>query len=157
MKRWERQELILAFNLYCQLPFGKIHSRNPVIMQAAKQLNRTPSSLAISNYKAWGEIIFRNPDKLNLNEIEERLRSSFDGREFFIASQIFIPEVFLFLHDRFTEDDHFFHEFHAVEFTPEQYTDSCDRSIKAFVAQVEHSIKNGWRLEMHRTTLRYMK
>ncbi|RJQ47686.1 MAG: hypothetical protein C4538_04890 [Nitrospiraceae bacterium] len=75
-----------------------------------------------SNYKAWGEIIFRNPDKLNLNEIEERLRGSFDCREFFIASQIYIPEVFLFIHDRFTEDDHFFHEFDAVEFTTEQTT-----------------------------------
>jgi hypothetical protein len=98
-----------------------------------------------SNYKAWGEIIFRNPDKLTLKEIEDRLRSSFDSREFFVASQVSIPEVFLFLHDRFTEDDHFFHEFHAVEFTTEQCTDLYDRSIKAFVEQVEHSSKSGWR------------
>lgn len=47
MKKWARQELIVAFNLYCQLPFGKIHSRNPIIMEVAKQLNRTPSSLAM--------------------------------------------------------------------------------------------------------------
>ena len=47
MKRWDRQELIVAFNLYCQMPFGKIHSRNSVIMQVAKRLNRTPSSLAM--------------------------------------------------------------------------------------------------------------
>ena len=103
-----------------------------------------------SNYKAWGEIIFRNPDKLNLIEIEERLRSSFDCHEFFVASQVSIPEVFLFLHDRFTEDDHFFHEFHAVEFTTEQHTDSCGRSIKTFVEQVEHSSREGWRPEMQR-------
>lgn len=101
-----------------------------------------------SNYKAWGEVIFRNPDKLNLNEIEERLRSSFDSREYFVASQVFIPEVFLFLDDRFTEDDHFFHEFHAVEFTAEQFTDLYDRSIKTFIEQVEYSSRNGWRLEM---------
>jgi len=103
-----------------------------------------------SNYKAWGEIIFRNPDNLNLNEIEERLRSSFDSCEFFVASQVSIPEVFLFLHYRFTEDDHFFHEFHAVEFTTEQCTDPRDRSIKNFVEQVEHCGKNGWRPEMQR-------
>ncbi len=103
-----------------------------------------------SNYKAWGEIIFRNHDKLNLNEIEERLRNSFDSREFFVASQVSIPDVFLFLHDRFTEDDHFFHEFRAVEITTEQCTDSYDRSIKAFVEQVEHSSRNGWRPEMKR-------
>ena len=47
MKKWDRHELIVAFNLYCQLPFGKIHSRNPVIIQVSKQLNRTPSSLAM--------------------------------------------------------------------------------------------------------------
>jgi len=99
-----------------------------------------------SNYKAWGEIIFRNPDKLSLNEIEDRLRSSFDSQELFVASQVSIPDVFLFFQDRFTEDDHFFHEFHAVEFTIEQDTDSYDRTIKSFVEQVEHSGKNGWRL-----------
>jgi len=103
-----------------------------------------------SNYKAWGEIIFRNPDKLNLIEIEARLRSRFDSRELFVASQVSIPEVFLFLHDRFTEDDHFFHEFHAVEFTNEQCTDSYDRSIKTFVEQAEQSSMNGWRPEMQR-------
>ncbi len=59
MKKWDRQELIAAFNLYCQLPFGKIHSRNPVIMQVAKQLNRTPSSLAMKmlNFASLDPII----------------------------------------------------------------------------------------------------
>jgi len=47
MKKWTRQELIVAFNLYCRLPFGKIHSRNPLITQVAKQLERTPSSVAM--------------------------------------------------------------------------------------------------------------
>ncbi len=47
MKKWSRHELIVAFNLYCQMPFGKIHSRNPVIVQIAKQLERSSSSLAM--------------------------------------------------------------------------------------------------------------
>ncbi len=47
MKKWERDELIIAFNVYCQLPFGKIHSRNPLIIRVSKKLNRTPSSLAM--------------------------------------------------------------------------------------------------------------
>jgi predicted restriction endonuclease len=47
MKKWSRQELIIAFSLYCQLPFGKIHSRNPAIKKVALQLGRTPSSLAM--------------------------------------------------------------------------------------------------------------
>jgi putative restriction endonuclease len=47
MKKWDRHDLIIAFNLYCQMPFGKIHSRNPLIIQVADGLGRTPSSLAM--------------------------------------------------------------------------------------------------------------
>jgi predicted restriction endonuclease len=47
MKKWTRQELIVAFNLYCQLPFGMIYARNPVIVRVAEKLNRTPSALAM--------------------------------------------------------------------------------------------------------------
>ena len=59
MKKWSRNELIIAFNLYCQLPFGKIHSRNPIIMQVAKQLNRTSSSVAMKmlNFASLDPII----------------------------------------------------------------------------------------------------
>jgi HNH endonuclease len=44
---WTREELIAAFNLYCQLPFGKLHKTNPQIMQLARLLERTPSSIAM--------------------------------------------------------------------------------------------------------------
>jgi predicted restriction endonuclease len=47
MTKWTRQELIVAFNLYCQLPFGTIHSRNPLIVRVAEKLERTPSALAM--------------------------------------------------------------------------------------------------------------
>jgi len=48
MKRsnWTRDELILAFNLYCKTPFGKIHNRNPEIISLSKILQRTPSALS---------------------------------------------------------------------------------------------------------------
>ena len=44
---WSREELILAFNLYCQIPFGKIHSHNPQIVELASALGRTPGSIAL--------------------------------------------------------------------------------------------------------------
>lgn len=47
MKKWDRHDLVIAFNLYCQMPFGKIHSRNPIIVQVSGKLGRTPSSLAM--------------------------------------------------------------------------------------------------------------
>jgi len=43
---WSREELIVAFNLYCKTPFGKIHIRNPEIIDLAKVLGRTPSAVS---------------------------------------------------------------------------------------------------------------
>jgi len=46
-KHWTREQLLVAFNLYCQLPFGKFHSRNPDIIRIAALIDRTPSALAM--------------------------------------------------------------------------------------------------------------
>ena len=45
--RWTKEQLKLAFHLYCQLPFGRLHSRNPEIIQLAKLLGRTPGAVAM--------------------------------------------------------------------------------------------------------------
>ncbi len=39
-KDWTREEHILAFNLYCKIPFGQIHMHNPRVIQLAKLLKR---------------------------------------------------------------------------------------------------------------------
>ncbi|SRR5258706_12725420 len=44
--KWTREELIIAFNLYCKIPFGKIHIHNPEIISLAKILGRTPSAVS---------------------------------------------------------------------------------------------------------------
>jgi len=44
---WTRDELILAFNLYLKLPFGKMHSRTPEIMHLASLIGRTANSIAM--------------------------------------------------------------------------------------------------------------
>ena len=44
---WTHQQLLVAFNLYCQMPFGKMHSRNPEIIKYAELIGRTPSALAM--------------------------------------------------------------------------------------------------------------
>ena len=51
---WIREELILAFNLYLKLPFGKLHSGNPEIIHLAGLIGRTPSSVAmrLNNFAA---------------------------------------------------------------------------------------------------------
>jgi putative restriction endonuclease len=44
---WTKEELILAFNLYWKIPFGKMHTSNPQIIHLAKLIGRTPSSIAL--------------------------------------------------------------------------------------------------------------
>ncbi|AJC64989.1 HNH endonuclease [Dickeya oryzae] len=44
---WTRDQLLVAFTLYSRLPFGKLHSRNPEIIDYAKLIGRTPSALAM--------------------------------------------------------------------------------------------------------------
>jgi len=44
---WNRQQLLVAFYLYCQIPFGKLHSRNPEIIKYASLVGRTSSALAM--------------------------------------------------------------------------------------------------------------
>ena len=44
---WARDELILAINLYCKLPFGKMHKSNPDIINFAILIERTPSYIAL--------------------------------------------------------------------------------------------------------------
>lgn len=46
-KPWTRDELIIAMNLYCKLPFGQLDHRTPIIIEIAEKLGRTPSSLAM--------------------------------------------------------------------------------------------------------------
>jgi putative restriction endonuclease len=43
---WTREELVVAFNLYCKIPFGRIHIRNSQIIDLAKAIGRTPSAVS---------------------------------------------------------------------------------------------------------------
>ena len=46
-KPWSRNELIIAMNLYCKLPFGQLDQKTLIIIEVAQRLERTPSSLAM--------------------------------------------------------------------------------------------------------------
>ena len=45
--KWTREHFLIALNLYCKLPFGKLHRGNPIIVETAAKMGRTPSSLAM--------------------------------------------------------------------------------------------------------------
>ena len=61
MKRrlWTREEMILAFNLYLKMPFGKMHSRNPQIIELADLIGRSANSVALRlvNYASCDPIL----------------------------------------------------------------------------------------------------
>lgn len=97
------------------------------------------------NYKSWGEIIFTNPTRLSVDEIDNRLRKSFFHNELFIADQIGIPQVFMYSQGSATTDDHCFHEYDSVELTDEESNDLDKRTIQNFLEQIEMAAIVGWR------------
>jgi hypothetical protein len=54
-RAWTREELIVAFNLYCKLPYGRMHQRNPLVIDVAAALGRTPGAVAMKlvNFAAF--------------------------------------------------------------------------------------------------------
>ena len=44
---WTKEQIKLAFHLYCQLPYGRIHGRNPEIIALAKVIGRTSDAVAM--------------------------------------------------------------------------------------------------------------
>lgn len=44
---WSREQTLLAFQLYCETPFGQLHSRNKRVIELAGFIGRTPDALAM--------------------------------------------------------------------------------------------------------------
>lgn len=42
---WTKEETIVAFNVYCKIPFKNSSKSNPTVIKYAKILNRSPSAL----------------------------------------------------------------------------------------------------------------
>lgn len=47
VNHWTREQLLVAFTLYSQIPFGRMDSKNRDIIHYAKLIGRTPSALAM--------------------------------------------------------------------------------------------------------------
>jgi predicted restriction endonuclease len=46
-KAWTPEDVKLAFHLYCQLPYGRLHRSNPEIIALANLMGRSPNSVAM--------------------------------------------------------------------------------------------------------------
>lgn len=56
-KPWTREELLVLLNLYEKIPFGRFHRTNPVLVDVAARMDRSPSSVAmkLSNLASFDE------------------------------------------------------------------------------------------------------
>lgn len=96
-----------------------------------------------SNYKNAGSIILTGVPK-DIKDFEAKLRKAFETGEYFIASQIDVPEVFLYTKEyNVDEDDHSWHEFTDITATQEEPNDS--RTPAEFLQKVESQAQEGWK------------
>ncbi|MFA5832406.1 MAG: HNH endonuclease [Bacteroidota bacterium] len=52
---WTREQTIVAFNLYCKIPFNKVSSNHPEILKISKIIGRSPNSvkMKIGNFGSF--------------------------------------------------------------------------------------------------------
>lgn len=80
---WTREETIVAFNVYCKIPFKNSSKNNPVVIKYANLLGRTPSAL---NMKI-GNLGRLDPELkkrgitglINGSKLEEKVWNEFHG------------------------------------------------------------------------------
>lgn len=102
--KWTREHFLIALNLYCKLPFGQFDRNNPLVIDVALRMMRSPSSLAmkLGNFASLDPIQrargikglsgATKQDQIMWNEFHSHLDSL--GSE---SEQL--------LHDLFTKDD----------------------------------------------------
>ena len=92
-----------------------------------------------ANYKNHGEVVFANPDKFSLEQIDATLRTYLLDGEYFYVSRWGLKDLHFEKYD--DEIDHPYHEYLDVELTSEPATEP--ESVTEFLERV---IKggNGW-------------
>src|SRR5947207_1515269 len=102
--KWTRDHFLIALNLYCKLPFGRLDKSNPLIIEVAQRMGRTSSSLAMKlcNFasldpvqRARGVRGLPGATKLD-REMWNQFHSQLEKAA---------PESEQLLHDLFTKDD----------------------------------------------------
>jgi len=102
--RWTREHSLIALNLYGKLQFGQFHHNNPVIMDVASRMGRSPSSLAmkLSNLASLDPVQAARGIK-GLSGASNQDRAMW--QEFRANLETLGPESEQLLHDLFTTDN----------------------------------------------------
>src|SRR5881394_2132429 len=101
---WTREHRLIALNLYCKLPFGKLHKNNPIVKEVAQKMGRTPSSLAIKlcNFASLDPVL-RARGIVGMTGAANDDRSLW--QDFNDHLSALGPESEQLVHDLFTSDD----------------------------------------------------
>lgn len=101
---WTRAHFLIALNVYCKLPFGKLHKGNKLIIEVAKKMGRTPSSLAMKlcNFASL-DPVQRARGIHGLSGATKKDRAMWDEFQADVSS--LGPASEQLLHDLFTADD----------------------------------------------------
>lgn len=78
---WNRDELILAFGLYCRIPFKKTKANNPAVIELARLLGRSPASVArkLGNFGSFDLALQRQEIKglVHASKEDRKVRDEF--------------------------------------------------------------------------------
>jgi putative restriction endonuclease len=101
--KWTREHFLIALNLYCKLPFGKLDQGNPLIADVARRMGRTPGSLAMKlcNFASFDPVLQQRGVR-GLPGATKQDRQMWD--EFRAHPDMLGPESEQLLHDLFTPD-----------------------------------------------------
>lgn len=101
---WTREHFLIALNLYCKLPFGKLHKGNPLIKEVAEKMGRTVSSLSMKlcNFASLDPVLTARGIKglKGATKQDRAMWTEFRGNVGTLA-----PESEELLHDLFTTDE----------------------------------------------------
>ncbi|HHT9125184.1 MAG TPA: HNH endonuclease [Candidatus Brocadiia bacterium] len=98
-ENWSEKELIVAFNLYCKLPFGQYHKSNKKVIELAKIIGRTPSAVALKlcNFARLDPLHQKRGIKgmQHGGRLEEKIRNEFNQNweELAYQSEIVLGEL----------------------------------------------------------------
>jgi hypothetical protein len=104
--------------------FARFHYVAPMLNIKFSYLYRDAA-----NYKVYGSVVFSNPEKLSLPEIETQIRAKLIDGEFFDPVEWNVPRLQILPLDE--ELDHAWNEFESIEESDEE--PNAGMSIEAFL------------------------
>lgn len=83
-RAWTKVELLKVLALYCQIPFGTMHAKNPKVIELSVRLERTPSAVALKlvNFASFDPLLQRRGvgGMANSSRADREVWAEYSGR-----------------------------------------------------------------------------